>query len=263
MPPARYYRCSSPLSTSQPSDSLFILGVRVDAVTLDAVLARIEAFIADGRPRQIVTVNPEFVMAAQSDAEFRRIINASALALPDGTGIWWASRRLGRPLPERIPGVDLVERLAALSAIRGYRLYFLGAMPGVAERAVAVLHGCYPGLVVAGTYAGSPRVEDEAFIVARVCAARPDILLVAYGAPAQDRWIARNLDQLGVPVCIGVGGSFDYIAGARPRAPRWLRRAGLEWLHRLVTQPWRWRRMLALPRFAWRVLWTGLTGLTG
>ena len=245
-----------PTAGPSPDNSLFILGVRVDAVTFDQALASIEAFIAEGRPRQVVTVNPEFVMAAQSDTEFRHIINTSALALPDGVGIWWASRRLGRPVPERIPGVDLVERLAELSAQQGYRLFFLGAMPGVADRAVEVLRGRYPGLAVAGTWGGSPRTEDEAANVARVQAAHPDVLLVAYGAPAQDRWIARNMSRLGVAVCIGVGGSFDYVAGVRPRAPRWLRRSGLEWLHRLITQPWRWRRMLALPRFAWRVFWS-------
>lgn len=231
-----------------------ILGVRVDPLTFDQALACVEAFIADGRPHQIVTVNPEFVMTAQSDTEFRRIINTSALALPDGVGICWASRRLARPLPERIPGVELVERLAGLSAEHGYRLFLLGAMPGVADKTVEVLRVRYPGLVVVGTHAGSPRLEDEAPIVARIQAARPHILFVAYGAPAQDHWIARNLDRLGVPVCIGIGGSFDYIAGVHARAPRWLRRLGLEWLHRLVTQPWRWRRMLALPRFAWQVL---------
>lgn len=236
-------------------DSLFVLGVRVDAVTFDQVLGCIDAFVADGGPHQIVTVNPEFVMAAQSDAEFRHIINTSALALPDGVGVCWASRYLGRPLSERIPGVDLVERLAVLSAEQGYRIYFLGAMPGVAQEAAEVLVSRYPGLVVAGTYAGSPRTEDEEAIIERLSTARPHILLVAYGAPAQDHWIARNLGRLEVPVCIGVGGSFDYIAGVRPRAPHWLRRLGLEWLHRLVTQPWRWRRMLALPRFVWQVLW--------
>jgi len=228
----------------------------VDAVTFDQALACIEGFIADGRPHQIVTVNPEFVMAAQSDAEFRRIINVSALALPDGVGVWWASRHLGRPVPERIPGVDLVERLAALSAQRGYRIFFLGAMPGVADKAVDMLEACYPGLVVAGSYAGSPCVAEERDTVDRVRAAGPHILFVAYGAPAQDRWIARNMQRLGVPVCIGVGGSFDYIAGVHPRAPHWLRGMGLEWLHRLISQPWRWRRMLALPRFAWAVFWS-------
>jgi N-acetylglucosaminyldiphosphoundecaprenol N-acetyl-beta-D-mannosaminyltransferase len=235
---------------------LFVLGVRIDAVTLEQVLAGIEAFIADGRPHQIVTVNPEFVMAAQSDAEFRHIINSSALALPDGVGVWLASRHLGRPLPDRIPGVDLVERLAAMSADRGYRLFFLGAMPDVADQAVEVMRERYPGMVVAGTYAGSPRREEDTAIVERVRATSPDVLFVAYGAPAQDHWIARNLRRLEVPVCIGVGGSFDYIAGVHPRAPRWMRQVGLEWLHRLITQPWRWRRMMALPRFGWRVLWS-------
>jgi N-acetylglucosaminyldiphosphoundecaprenol N-acetyl-beta-D-mannosaminyltransferase len=245
-----------PSAKSPAIDSLFILGVRVDAVTFDQALACVEEFVADGDPHQIVTVNPEFVMAAQSDTEFQNIINTSALALPDGAGVWWASRRLGRRLSERIPGVDLVERLAALSAQQGYRLFFLGAMPGVADQAVAMLESRYPGMAVAGAYAGSPRMEDEEAITERVRAACPQILFVAYGAPTQDRWIARNMDRLGVPVCIGVGGSFDYIAGIHPRAPRWLRSLGLEWLHRLITQPWRWRRMLALPRFAWQVYWS-------
>jgi N-acetylglucosaminyldiphosphoundecaprenol N-acetyl-beta-D-mannosaminyltransferase len=236
------------------ADSLSILGVRVDAIAFDQVLDCIEHFIVSGLSHQIVTVNPEFVMAAQSDVEFRHIINGAALALPDGVGILWASRRLGQPLPDRIPGVDLVERLAALSARRGYRLFFLGAMPGVADKAARVLHQRYPGLVIAGTHSGSPRPEDDQGIVAQVCAAQPQVLLVAYGAPAQDRWIARNLDRVGVPVCIGVGGAFDYLAGVYPRAPKWLRQLGLEWLHRLITQPWRWRRMLALPRFVWLVL---------
>ena len=234
---------------------LFILDVRVDTVTFEQTLSRIQGFIADGRPHQIVTVNPEFVMNAQTDHEFRRIINNAALSLPDGIGVWWASRRLGRPLPERVAGVDLVKRLAVLSATLGYRLYFLGAMPGVAEQAVAVMRTRHPDMVVAGIYAGSPRPEDEDDIVARIRAEQPHILFVAFGAPAQDHWIARNLEQLGVPVCIGVGGTFDYIAGIRPLAPTVLRRLGLEWLYRLITQPWRWRRMLALPRFAWRVLW--------
>jgi N-acetylglucosaminyldiphosphoundecaprenol N-acetyl-beta-D-mannosaminyltransferase len=245
-----------PVAKPLTPDSVFILGVRVDALAFDQALACVESFIADAGSHQIVTVNPEFVMTAQSDTEFRHIINTSALALPDGVGVCWASRRLGRPLPERIPGVELVERLAALAARRGYRLYLLGAMPGVADQAAEILRTRYPGLVIAGTYAGSPRMEDEAAIVDRVRATGPHLLFVAYGAPTQDCWIARNLHRLEVPVCIGVGGSFDYIAGIHARAPHWLRRLGLEWLHRLITQPRRWRRMLALPRFAWRVLIT-------
>jgi N-acetylglucosaminyldiphosphoundecaprenol N-acetyl-beta-D-mannosaminyltransferase len=231
-----------------------ILGVRVDGVTFDRTLALIDALIAEGRPRQIVTVNPEFIMTAQHDTAFREVINRAALALPDGVGVYWASRRQGQPVPERVPGVDLVLQMAQRSAVRGYRLYLLGAMPGVAERTAAILTQRYPGVVVVGTYPGSPHPDENAAIVARIRAERPDVLLVAFGAPVQDHWIARNLELLGVPVCIGVGGSFDYIAGVHPLAPPWLRRLGVEWLYRLITQPWRWRRMLALPRFAWRVL---------
>ena len=233
---------------------MYILGVRVDCVTFRQTLELIEAFIAEGTPHQIVTVNPEFVMLAQRNAEFRRVINQSALALPDGIGVWWASRHLGRPIPERVPGVDLVVSLAQLSASKGYRMYFLGAMPGVAARAAAVLQRRFPGAVVVGSYAGSPRTEENEAIVQRIRMQRPDVLFVAFGAPAQDLWIARNLEALHVPVCVGVGGSFDYIAGVRPLAPWWMRKIGLEWFYRLVTQPWRWRRMLALPVFVWRVL---------
>lgn len=247
-------RCS--IQHAADVSSVYILGVRVDRVTFQQTLDRIEGFIAQGTPHQIVTVNPEFVMLAQHNPEFRRVINQSALALPDGIGVWWASRYLGRPIPERVPGVDLVVRLAQLSARKGYRMYFLGAMPGVAAQAAAVLQERFPGAVIAGSYPGSPRIEENAAIVQRIQAQNPDILFVAFGAPAQDLWIARNLEALRVPVCMGVGGSFDYIAGVRPLAPQWMRNLGLEWFYRLITQPWRWRRMLALPRFVWHVLWS-------
>jgi N-acetylglucosaminyldiphosphoundecaprenol N-acetyl-beta-D-mannosaminyltransferase len=228
----------------------------VDNITNDQTLARIEAMIAAGQASQIVTVNPEFVMTAQSDFAFRDTINNAALSLPDGIGIWWASRYLGCPVSERVPGVDLVVRLAELSEQKGYRLYFLGAMPGVAEKTIEVLRSRFPTFVVAGSYAGSPRPEDEDGIGRRIRATKPHILFVAYGAPAQDLWISKNLHRLQVPVCVGIGGSFDYISGIQPIAPPLLRKLGLEWMYRLATQPRRWRRMLSLPRFAWRVLWS-------
>lgn len=252
---------SSPsFQTPSPSipDTATILGVKVHALTNTQTVALIEAFIASGQPHQLCTVNPEFVVGAQQDEEFRRIINAAALALPDGIGLLKAARFLRTtPLPERVPGSDLVMRLAELSQQKGYRLYFLGAREGVAEQAVAKLKARYPNLNVAGCYAGSPGLEENEAIVQRILAARPDILLVAYGAPRQDKWIARNLERLQIPVCIGVGGSFDFIAGTSKRAPVWLQRLGLEWFHRLLTQPWRWRRIWnAVPRFSWLVLWS-------
>ncbi|MBI1881140.1 MAG: WecB/TagA/CpsF family glycosyltransferase [Chloroflexi bacterium] len=251
---------SVPLSSSQfpfPPTAT-ILGVKVHALTNAQTLALIEAFIASGQPHQLVTVNPEFVVAAQEDEAFREIINQATLALPDGIGLLKAARFLGTaPLPERVAGSDLVVRLAKLSHQKGYRLYFLGAQPGVAEKAIEKLRVLYPNLQVAGCYAGSPSFEENEAILQRILPTRPDILLVAYGAPRQDKWIVRNLDRLQIPVCIGVGGSFDFIAGTAQRAPVWLQRLGLEWLHRLLTQPWRWRRIWnAVPRFSWLIFWS-------
>ncbi len=239
-----------------------ILNVKVHALTNFQVLALIEQFIASGRPHQLVTVNPEFVVGAQQDDTFRQIINNAALALPDGVGLLKAARFLKTtPLPERVPGSDLVIQLAELSHQKGYRIYFLGAREGVAKQAIGRLKARYPGLRVAGYYAGSPALEENEALVQRILATTPDILLVAYGAPKQDKWIARNLDRLQTPVCIGVGGSFDFIAGTAKRAPRWMQRWGLEWLHRLLRQPWRWRRIWnAVPRFGWLVFQSRLRG---
>ena len=236
-----------------------ILGVRVDVVTSAQALDIIEAFVQEGRPRQVVTVNPEFVMAAQANERFRRVLNGAALALPDGIGLLWAAQVLGRRLPERVSGSDIVPRIAGRAAAQGWRIFLLGAAPGVAELAAAQLVTRHPDLTVVGTYAGSPALAQEDDIVGRVRAARPDILFVAYGAPAQDLWIARNLERLDVHVCLGVGGTLDFVAGVRKRAPRWVQRLGLEWLYRLVREPWRWRRQLALPKFALAVLAERLT----
>ncbi|MFQ5811569.1 MAG: WecB/TagA/CpsF family glycosyltransferase [Anaerolineae bacterium] len=242
-----------PTSTFQPPPST-ILGVRTDNVNYGEALSLVEGFVVSGTSHQVVTVNPEFIVAAQSDDDFRSVLNASSLALPDGVGLLWAARFLGRPLQERVTGTDTVQRVAALAAQKGYSLFLLGAAPGVAVATAARLCQTYPGLRIAGTHAGSPSLEEEDEIVRLIQKAKPDILFVAYGAPQQDKWITRNLERLGVPVAMGVGGAFDFISGQAKRAPRWLQRLGLEWLHRLACEPWRWRRMLALPRFVWLVI---------
>lgn len=241
-------------SNLQPPTSIRILGVRVDALTYADLLARIGDFIASGAPHQISTVNPEFVMEARRNPAFAAVLEEADLCLADGAGLLWAARRLGRPLPERVTGSDSVPLIARRAAEAGWRAYFLGAAPGVAQRTAEILAARFPGLTVAGAFAGSPADAEAAEIIARVRQARPDILFVAYGAPRQDLWIARHRDALGAPAMMGVGGSFDFIAGVQRRAPRWLQRLNLEWLFRLITQPWRWRRQLALPRFVWAVL---------
>lgn len=230
-------------------DSLNILGVRVDDVTYDETLERVAAFIAEGSPHQMATVNPEFIMTAQHDVEFRNVLNSTALNLPDGIGVVWAARRLKRALRMRVAGVDTVERIAQM----GWKVFLLGAAEGVADKTAEVLKARYADFDCVGTFSGSPRVEYETAIIERIRAAAPDVLFVAYGAPAQDKWIARNLSRLNAPLCMGVGGAFDFIAGVTRRAPLWMQRLGLEWLYRLLKQPWRVRRMLVLPRFAWRV----------
>ncbi|OGO06781.1 MAG: hypothetical protein A2Y73_06125 [Chloroflexi bacterium RBG_13_56_8] len=244
-------------------DSVRILGVRVHNVTTEETLGILERYVTEGRAHQVVTANPEFVIEAQRNAAFRVVLHEADLALPDGAGLLWASRLLGKRLRERVAGADLVPLIARLCAGHAYGMYLLGAAPGVAERAACVLVEANPGLRIVGTYAGSPDPDEEDETVARIMAAAPEFLLVAYGAPRQDLWIHRNLARLGVPVCMGVGGALDFVAGVTVRAPLWMRRVGLEWLHRLWRQPWRWRRMLALPRFVILVMGQRLSSAMG
>lgn len=238
-------------------NSITILSVRIDDVTCADAPARVEAFLREPGLHQIATVNPEFVVIAQTNAEFRRVLNATALNVPDGVGLMWASRRLGTPLRERVTGQEMVNRIAALAAERGDRVFFLGAREGIAERATAVLRSRYSRLEIAGCYAGSPASEEESDIVARVNAANTQILLVAYGPPKQELWIARNAARLNATVAMGVGGTFDTLAGIVPRAPQWIRNAGFEWTYRLLREPRRFRRQLAIPYFMWLVVTRG------
>jgi len=248
-------------------ESVYVLGVRVDRLTQQQALDAMEQIIAHWRAsdeggesvpcQQVITVNPEFVMTAQQNRAFQQAINAAALVLADGIGVVWATRYLHRPTPERITGADTLPLLAQRCAAAGYRLYLLGAAPGVAEQAGQHLQALAPGLEIAGTYAGSPAVEEEDEIIERIRSSGADVLFVAYGAPAQDLWIGRNLARLPVALAMGVGGAFDFLAGRKKRAPQTLRRRGLEWLYRLYREPWRWRRMLALPRFAIQVILRG------
>ena len=247
-------RSAAEAEARHPLNSADILGVRVDDVTVQEAVSLMEAMVRSGSPHHVVTVNAEFVMTARHHEEFRRVLANSALALPDGMGIVYAARLLGRRIRERVAGVDCVSEFAAIAAKHGFSLFLLGAAPGVAERTGEILKDRNPGLRIAGCYAGSPNPHEEDAICALIASAAPDILLVAYGAPKQDLWIARTRDRLRIPLAIGVGGTFDFIAGVARRAPVWIQKAGLEWLHRLVKEPSRWKRMVALPHFAFAVL---------
>jgi len=235
-----------------------VLGTPVHKVTMDETLARVRRYMGEPGLHHIVTTNPEFVMMAQRDLAFRQVLQEADLCIPDGVGLLWASRRLRNPLLERVPGSELVYHLAHLAAQEGWRLFLLGAAPGVAEAASSIFQARHPGLVVAGTYAGSPDAAENEAIVERINDSRATMLMVAYGAPRQDLWIARNRAVLlTVRVAMGVGGALDFVSGRVSRAPRWMQERGLEWFYRLYQEPWRWRRMLALPRFALKVLLSG------
>jgi N-acetylglucosaminyldiphosphoundecaprenol N-acetyl-beta-D-mannosaminyltransferase len=230
-----------------------ILGVSVDCLNMSEALAQIERFVDEGGPHLVATVNPEFVMRAQRDAAFARVLASAELCLPDGTGVVWAARRQGCDLAGPVAGVDLVQPIAAMCARRAWGLFLLGAAPGVAAELAAKLRTSNPGLEVRA-HPGSPDPSGDEEALRLIHDHGPQVLLVAYGAPAQELWIERLRNRLGVAVAIGVGGAFDYLTGRVPRAPEWMRSAGLEWLHRLVRQPWRIRRMAVLPVYALKVL---------
>ena len=231
-----------------------VLGVGFDRVDLTGATERILRRLDAGDRTFVITANPEFVMLARSDEAVARIAQEAHLVVADGSGVVAASRLLGDALP-RVPGRLLVDALVPHLAQRRSRMFFLGAAPGVAERAAAELRRRAPGLAIAGVHAGSAEPADDAVSVARVRDSGAEVLLVAYGMPKQEQWIARNLAGLpGVRLAIGVGGVFDQLAGVQKVPPAALHAIGLEWLWRLAREPRRWRRQRVLPLFALLVL---------
>jgi N-acetylglucosaminyldiphosphoundecaprenol N-acetyl-beta-D-mannosaminyltransferase len=249
-----------------------ILGVPFDPVTTQGAIARIEAMIASRRPHYIVTANVDFLVQAHRDVELRRILLEADLTLCDGTPLLWASRWLGNALPERVAGSDLAPLLMATAAAKGHRVFFLGAAPGVAEEATRRLREQFPAINIVGHYAppyAALLEMDHAQIAQRIREAKPDILLVGFGCPKQEKWIAMHHRALGVPVAIGVGATIDFLAGRVKRAPDWMRRSGTEWVFRLAQEPRRLFRRYAndlvyfLPTFAVQALRLAGRGTTG
>ncbi len=245
-----------------------ILDIPVHCIDVAGALAQIADWIELSRHtardtphlcRQICTLNPEYLIDARRDPDFAATLRRADLRVPDGIGILWAARLLGVPLRERVTGSDGIYQICQQAAIHGWRVFFLGAAPGVAVRTTEILSRRYPGLQVAGAYSGSPDLHAWPHIRSLLWDAQPDLLFVAYGHPRQDFWIDRHRTELPATVALGIGGAFDFVAGVAKRAPNWLQRLGLEWLHRLIHQPWRWRRMAKLPFFVALVLWQRIT----
>ncbi len=235
-----------------------ILGVPVDMVNRDEAFEIFEEKFAKPGVTMIVTPNSEIVQNASKDEELKQLIGEADLIIPDGIGLVYASRILGCPLKERVTGIDFLESIIEKLAKSGESIYFLGSKPGVADAAAQKMKEKYPGLVVAGTHHGYFGAEDEADIVSEINKSEADFLCVALGAPKQERFIAQHRDELQmVRGAIGVGGSLDVWAGTLKRAPEFYRKHGLEWLYRFIQQPTRFKRMLALPVFILRVIFTG------
>jgi N-acetylglucosaminyldiphosphoundecaprenol N-acetyl-beta-D-mannosaminyltransferase len=217
-----------------------VLGVPFHNVNMDEAIAAIEDQIREGGFHHVATANVDFLKNAMGNRKVRDILCSCDIIVPDGMPVVWMSRLLGTPLKERVGGIDLVERLADVSARRGYGIFFLGASEISSQRAARVLQQRYPNLRIVGRYSPEPqpleRMNHEE-ILRRIDEARPDILLVAFGNPKQEEWIAMHRDRLKVPVCSGVGGTLDSLSGTMRRAPAWMQRYGLEWLHRMLQEP--------------------------
>ncbi len=225
-----------------------MFNVRLHPLSMEAALERAEGFIREGGPHMIVTSDTSAIVRAQEDEELRTIINEADLATMDGQGVVLCARLLNFPVSNRVPGVDMMEQLCEICARLGRPVALLGAAPGVADEAARVLEARYPGLRVTYRHHGYFAPEDEPQIVAEIQRAEPAALFVAMGIPKQEKWIRAHIDELQVPVCMGVGGSLDVVAGKVKRAPAWMQRWGLEWLYRTMLEPRRLPRLAALPR---------------
>lgn len=230
-----------------------ILGVNVDSVTMDEAIAQVENYMENRANVMIATANAEMIMRATHDAELMQILNEAALVVPDGAGTVWAAHHLGADMPERVAGYDLAQELMRRAPEKKQRIFFFGSAPGVADKAKAKAEKLYPGIQIVGTRNGFFTKKDEPAIIQQIKEANPDLLLAALGVPKQEKWLYKYQKELNVPVSIGVGGTFDVMAGVMKRAPLWMQKAKLEWLFRGMLQPKRAGRLLALPKFVLKV----------
>ena len=241
-------------------DTITLLGVTVHNVTSAQSIQKIDDFIASRTPHKIIVANAAKLVKAQKDPELLAALRTSDLVTADGISIVIGARMLGVKLIERVTGSEHIVPLSCeLAARKGYSVFFLGAAPGIAEKASSILKDTWNGLKVAGTYSPAYNIlRDEAETersIRTVKESSPDILFVALGTPKQEKWISRNLEKLGVPVTIGVGATLDFIAGAVPRPPAWVHKIGFAWLYRLAHDPKRlWRRNWEGVVFLWLVL---------
>lgn len=235
-----------------------IMGVGFDSLTLNEAVDRAQELIAERRAAYVVTPNPEIVMTCWQNADAANAVQNADLVLPDGIGVVYGAKILGTPLKSKLPGIDFASALMERMAESHGSVFLLGAKPGVAKTAGENLEKKYPGLVVCGVHDGY--FQDDAPVIAEINAAQPDLLLVCLGAPKQELWMQRNAPVLHVGLMAGLGGSLDVFAGTVKRAPAVFQKLGLEWFYRLIREPWRFKRMMKLPKFLFACIGKKLKG---
>ncbi len=234
-----------------------ILGVNVNMTNISESADIIFKFLDEEGLHKIYTPNSEILMLAYNDPSFAALLNRAQLLTADGIGVVYASKILGKPIPERAAGFDIAKELVSKISKSGHKLFLFGGKPGVAEEAKTKLEADYPGINIVGTRNGYFKSNEVAEIIEQINASGADILFVCLGAPAQEKWIDSNADNLNVKVAMGIGGSLDVFAGKTERAPEFYCKHGLEWFYRLKKEPWRAKRMMALPKFAATVILKG------
>ena len=230
-----------------------ILGVPVASLTMREAVEQAERWMDERHGALIATANAEMIMNATRDEELFEILRAADLVVPDGAGTVWAAHHLGHEMPERVAGYDLTQELLKRAPENNRRVFFFGSAPGVAEKAKQKAEAMYPGIQIVGVRNGYFSEDEVPAIIRMIREAQPDLLLAALGVPKQEKWLKKYKEKLGVPVSIGVGGTLDVMAGTAKRAPVWMQKAKLEWLFRGILQPRRAGRLLALPKFVFRV----------
>ncbi|TCO73145.1 WecB/TagA/CpsF family glycosyltransferase [Marinisporobacter balticus] len=231
-----------------------IMGVLIDKGNLEDALKRCVAFLGTQKCNIVITPNTEIVMEAQKDLALFKTINEADLVIPDGIGLIYASKIRGKGLEERVTGVDLMHKILKHCNDHKKSIYILGGKPGVAEAACKNIKEKFSMIGIKGFRDGYFKTEDEMKIIENINACKPDILFLALGAPKQELWMGKYKEKLQVKLVMGVGGSVDIWAGTAKRAPEIYQKLGLEWFYRLAKEPWRYKRMLALPKFMIKVL---------
>lgn len=245
-------------------ESIRIMGVRIDKVTLDLAIEKVHSYLQGNKTNVIYTPNTEIVMAANKDKELKNLLNQGNLVIPDGIGLIYASKIKKRELPERVTGFDLSVKMLKLASKEGYSIFLLGGKEGVAKEAEEKISERFPKIKIAGSHHGYFKGahigfsghEEEKKVIEEINNSNADILFVGFGAPRQEKWIHSNKDKLKCKVIIGNGGTIDILAGRVKRAPLIYQRLGLEWLYRLVKEPWRIKRQIVLPKFMLKVLFS-------